>query len=386
MARAPAALRLVADRAARALAAAGVPLPGDAVAVAVSGGADSLALLHALRTLAGPRGWRLHVVTVDHGLRQGSAADAAFVAGHARELGLTVRVVALAAAELARHRAAGPEGAARAARYAALHAAADEAGCAWLATGHTRDDQAETVVLQLMRGTGPDGLAGMAVRTGRVLRPLLSVSRAETHACCAALRVAWRADPSNDDPRFLRNAVRGQVLPLLEQLRPGATAALARTAGLARDDRDWAETAAAAALAALAVADPGGEPPAEPVEARRDENPGVRRDAAAGVRRDAAAGVRLPCEPLAALPLGLGRRVVRAAAVQAGQPLPDAVATDAVLALARSGLPGREAAWAGGGRAVREGGVLLLPAAPAAPPPAGSDAARDPADPPVPGG
>jgi len=142
MARAPAALRLVADRAARALAAARAPVQGDAVAVAVSGGADSLALLHALRVLAGPRGWRLQVVTVDHGLRDGSAADAAFVAGHAAELGLPVRVVALAPADLARHRAAGPEGAARAARYAALHAAADDAGCAWLATGHTRDDQA----------------------------------------------------------------------------------------------------------------------------------------------------------------------------------------------------------------------------------------------------
>jgi len=371
MARAPAALRLVADRAARALAAAGVPAPGDAVAVAVSGGADSLALLHALRTLAGPRGWRLRVVTVDHGLRAGSAADAAFVAGHAAELGLPVRVVAVAPAELARHRAAGPEGAARAARYAALHAAADEAGCAWLATGHTRDDQAETVLLQLVRGTGPDGLAGMAVRTGRVLRPLLSVARAETHACCAALRLAWRVDPSNDDPRFLRNAVRGRVLPLLEELRPGATAALARTAELARDDRDWAETAAAAALAALTGPGPPGRPPDEPA--------GVRRDVAPWEPPDEPAGVRLPCGPLAALPLGLGRRVVRAAAGRAGQPLPDAAATDAVLALARGAPPGREAAWAGGGRAVREGDAVLLPAP-------GAGAERDLADPPVPGG
>ena len=123
MTRAPAELRLVADRAARALAAAGAPEPGDGVAVAVSGGADSLALLHALRALAGPRRWRLAVVTVDHGLRPGSAADAAFVADHAKAVGLPVRVCTLTPGDLARHRPAGPEGAARAARYEALWAA-----------------------------------------------------------------------------------------------------------------------------------------------------------------------------------------------------------------------------------------------------------------------
>jgi len=407
MARAPAALRLVADRAARALAAARVPVQGDSVAVAVSGGADSLALLHALRVLAGPRGWRLRVVTVDHGLRDGSAADAAFVAGHAAELMLPVRVVALAPADLARHRAAGPEGAARAARYAALHAAADDAGCAWLATGHTRDDQAETVLLQLMRGTGPDGLAGMAVRTGRLLRPLLSVARAETRACCAALRVAWRDDPSNDDPRFLRNAVRDRALPLLEELRPGATAALARTAELARDDRDWAESVTAAALAAIArtaelarddrdwaesvtaaalaaLVDPGqdGFPP--------DGPDGRRPEQAPGERSSGAPGERLPCAQLAALPLGLGRRVVRLAAGRSGQPLPDAAATDAVLALARDARPGGDTAWAGGGRAVREGGALLFPppatGPPAALPATGPGGGPVAMDPPVPGG
>ena len=175
MTRAPAELRLVADRAARTLGAAGAPEPGDGVAVAVSGGADSLALLHALGALAGPRRWRLAVVTVDHGMRPGSAADAAFVADHAKALGLPARVCTLTPGDLARHRPAGPEGAARAARYEALWPAADELGCPWLATGHTLDDQAETVLLQLLRGAGPDGLAAMAVRSGRLLRPLLAV-------------------------------------------------------------------------------------------------------------------------------------------------------------------------------------------------------------------
>ena len=249
MTRAPAELRLVADRAARALGAAGAPEPGDGVAVAVSGGADSLALLHALRALAGPRGWRLAVVTVDHGMRPGSAADAAFVADHAKAIGLPARVCTLTPGDLARHRPAGPEGAARAARYEALWPAADELGCSWLATGHTLDDQAETVLLQLLRGAGPDGLAAMAVRTGRLLRPLLGVRRAETRSCCAAAGLAWREDPTNAGDGPLRNRVRHHLLPLLEELRPGATQTLARTAALAADERDWLDPLVAAALA-----------------------------------------------------------------------------------------------------------------------------------------
>ena len=142
MARAPAALRRVADRAARALRAVGVPARGDGLALAVSGGADSLALLHATRTLAGPRGWRLAVITVDHGLRPGAAADAAFVADHAAALGLPARLVALDPAELARHRAAGPEGAARAARYQALEQAADALGERFVRRLHERGGMA----------------------------------------------------------------------------------------------------------------------------------------------------------------------------------------------------------------------------------------------------
>ncbi|HEV8373492.1 MAG TPA: tRNA lysidine(34) synthetase TilS [Actinomycetota bacterium] len=318
MARAPAALRLVADRAARALAAVEAPAGGDGLAAAVSGGADSLALLHGLRTLAGPRGWRLAVVTVDHGLRPGSAADAAFVVDHAKALGLSAKLVTLDPAELAAHRRAGPEGAARTARYRALWRAAGELGCGWLATGHTLDDQAETVLLQLLRGAGAEGLAGMAVRSDRLLRPLLGVRRAETRACCAALGIGWREDPTNQQPGPLRNRIRQRVLPLLEELRPGAALALARAAGLAADERTWLDPLVAAALAA---AEAHGAPHGE-----------VRLDAAA----------------LAGLPLGLGRRVVRAAARRAGASPPDADATDRILALAGPGRPGRSAAWPGG--------------------------------------
>jgi tRNA(Ile)-lysidine synthase len=327
MSRAPAELRLVADRAARALGAAGVPEPGDGVAVAVSGGADSLALLHALRTLAGPRRWRLAVVTVDHGMRPGSAADAAFVADHAKALGLPARVCTLVPGDLARHRPAGPEGAARAARYEALWPAADELGCPWLATGHTLDDQAETVLLQLLRGAGPDGLAAMAVRAGRLLRPLLGVRRAETRACCAAAGLAWREDPTNAGDGPLRNRVRHHLLPLLEELRPGATQALARTAALAADERDWLDPLVATALAATQV---GGQ--------------------VGGVVLDAAA--------LAGLPVALGRRVVREAARRAGATVPDAAATDRVLALAGAD-DGTGTGWPGGS-AAREGTVVHL--------------------------
>jgi tRNA(Ile)-lysidine synthase len=325
MTRAPAELRRVADLAARALAGAGAPEDGDGVAVAVSGGADSLALLHALRVLSGPRRWRLAVLTVDHGLRPDSAADAAFVADHAKSLDLPARVLTLTPADLGAHQAAGPEGAARAARYAALWPAADDLGCRWLATGHTLDDQAETVLLQLLRGTGPDGLAGMPVRAGRLLRPLLTTRRSETRACCTAAGLAWHEDPTNLSDGPLRNRVRHHLLPLLEQLRPGATTTLARTATLAADERTWLDP-----LVAKAV-----------------------DSAAHGVVPAA-----LDAATLAGLPAALGRRVVRAAAVRAGLGSPDAAATDRMLALAGAG-DGARTRWPGG-VAVRDGPVIRL--------------------------
>jgi tRNA(Ile)-lysidine synthase len=345
MTRAPAELRRVADLAAKALVGAGVPEDGDGVAVAVSGGADSLALLHALRVLSRPRRWDLAVLTVDHGLRPGSAADAAFVADHAKSLGLPARVLTLAPADLEAHQTAGPEGAARAARYAALWPAADDLGCRWLATGHTLDDQAETVLLQLLRGTGPDGLAGMAVRSGRLLRPLLTARRAQTRACCAAVGLDWREDPTNAEDGPLRNRVRHRLLPLLEELRPGATQALARTAALAADERDWLAPLVAEALATTLKGGvdsqmppnppwatlPDGAPTTRVAGAARADAGGARADAG-GARADAG-GARLDAEALAGLPVALARRVVREAARRAGEPVPDAAATDRILDL-----------------------------------------------------
>jgi tRNA(Ile)-lysidine synthase len=324
MTRAPAELRVVAGLAARALAAAGGPAAGDGVAVAVSGGADSLALLHALRVLAGPRRWPLAVLTVDHGLRPGSAADAAFVADHAKALGLPARVLALGPADLEAHRAAGPEGAARAARYGALWTATHELGFPWLATGHTLDDQAETVLLQLLRGAGPDGLAAMTVRSGHLLRPLLGVRRSQTRACCAAAALPWREDPTNAGQEPLRNRVRTRLLPLLEELRPGATQALARTAALAADERDWLDPLVAEVLATVQVGGVDNQAPLTPPSATLPDGAPTTRGAGAA---------RLDAEALAVLPVALARRVIRAAARKAGEPVPDAATTDRILGL-----------------------------------------------------
>jgi tRNA(Ile)-lysidine synthase len=260
---------------------------------------------------------------------------------------------------LAARREHGLEGAARAARYAALDAAADQLGCRWIATGHTQDDQAETVLLQLLRGAGPDGLAAMAPVSGRLLRPLLGATRAQTRACCEALGLPWREDPSNADEDLLRNAVRARVLPLLESLRPGAVSTLARAAELARAEREWAEQAAATTLDALAV------PAAEAAPSGQGRAAATSGGEVAGSTGGPGVGpfqVSVSAAALAGLPLGLARRVVREAARRAGQPPPGAAATDAVLALGRKGARnGADVRWADGGQAVRERGMVVWP-------------------------
>ena len=192
------------------------PVAGTTVACAVSGGADSTALL----VLAVAAGLEVTAVHVDHGLRPGSAGEADVVAATADLLG--------AGFEARRaHVADGPnlEARARAARYAALPAGA--------LTGHTADDLAETVILHLVRGAGLDGIAGM----GGDQRPLLGLRRSDTRGLCDRLGIATVEDPSNRDPRFARNRVRHEVLPLLDDVaRRDVAAVLARNASLAADD------------------------------------------------------------------------------------------------------------------------------------------------------
>lgn len=234
----------VLDAIARAMRAAS---PFAAISVAYSGGIDSSVLLEALCRLQGslelPPPRALHV---DHGLEANSARWRAHCAEQCARRGIKFRSMRVDARARAGE---SPEAAAREARYRALAGAlaAGEALC----VAHHQDDQAVTVLLNLLRGSGVDGLAGMsserALPPGRLLRPLLAVSRCDIEACAAAWDLRWVEDPSNARPRHPRNRLREQVLPLLEAIAPGAAAVIARSARLHGE--------AAAALDALARAD-----------------------------------------------------------------------------------------------------------------------------------
>ncbi|MFC4019747.1 tRNA lysidine(34) synthetase TilS [Micromonospora sp. GCM10011542] len=230
---------------------AGLP-SGGPVLVACSGGADSLALAAAAAFVAPRSGRAAGLVTVDHGLQVGSAERAEAVAEWARAAGLApVEAVRVEVAG----RPGGPEAAAREARYQALAEVARRHGAVAVLTGHTRDDQAETVLLALARGAGPRGLAGMPARRDLsgvpLLRPLLEVSREQTRAACTVLGLRPWEDPHNRDPSYARSRVRADVLPaLVRALGPAVLDNLARTARLVAADNAALDDLAAAALAA----------------------------------------------------------------------------------------------------------------------------------------
>ncbi|SNY04293.1 tRNA lysidine(34) synthetase TilS [Paractinoplanes atraurantiacus] len=212
---------------------------GGLVLVACSGGADSLALAAAARFVGASVG----LVTVDHGLQQGSAERATDVALWAEKSGFVPVEVATVSVE---GRPGGPEAAARTARYEALTAAARRHGAVAVLLGHTRDDQAETVLLALARGAGPRGLSGMPAVKGIFLRPLLDVARADTRKACAALGLVPWEDPHNSDPAYARSRVRGSALPaLVEALGPAVVASLARSAGQIGQDNEALDAIAA---------------------------------------------------------------------------------------------------------------------------------------------
>lgn len=224
-----------------------LPASDDAAPAGAATTARSAASPATARSSAAPATPRFHAVVVDHGLQPESAATAAEVVERLRALGLgaeSVRVEVPTAC-------GGIEAAARTARYAALERIRADRAATAILTGHTSDDQAETVLLGLVRGSGARSLAGMRPRTGRVWRPLLPITREQTSAACRAAGIAVWEDPMNADPRFARVRARTRVLPVLEsELGPGVARALARTAALLAADSDALEDLAATALAA----------------------------------------------------------------------------------------------------------------------------------------
>lgn len=302
------------------------------VLAACSGGADSLALAAALAFVAPRAGFRAGLVTVDHRLQTGSAERAEQVAEIATDMGLTPveTLTVTVGAE------GGPEAAARDARYAALAEAADRLQAAAVLLGHTRDDQAETVLLGLVRGSGLRSISGMAARTGRYRRPFLDLPRATTVAACRAIGLTPWDDPHNDDPRYTRVRVRKRVLPMIEdELGPGVAEALARTARMAREDADALDQWAESAFSDCALSDIG-------------------------------ESVTLSVPALEKLPDAVRRRVLRRAAIAAGAPS-GALSATHVLAVDRlvTRWHGQKAVDLPGGlSAVRRYGTLILAISP----------------------
>jgi tRNA(Ile)-lysidine synthase len=291
-------------------------VPADAhLVLAVSGGPDSMALLQGAARLVdgGRRAWRLTVAHLDHGLRPDSPDDAVFVADTAAALGLPSEVGRTDVAALARDEGTSIEETARDARYRFLEEVAPDG--ALIATAHTLDDLAETVIINLLRGSGVGGMAGIPARRGRIVRPLLDERRAELRDLLDEAGIDYRMDPSNADAAFLRNRIRAELLPALESIRPGAVERIGRFSRLAADDDALLDELAAAEL--------------------------TRR-----AHEDGAIDWRHP--PTAAL----GRRVLRLAI---GDPMPSAERIEALRAAAE-GNRGGVVIELGGGRAasVRE--------------------------------
>jgi tRNA(Ile)-lysidine synthase len=218
------------------------------VLVACSGGADSLALAAAVAFEARAAGLCAGAVVVDHGLQEGSATVAARAADQCRRLLLDpVEVVAVEVGSSG----SGPEADAREARYRAFEEVAEKVGAVAVLLGHTRDDQAEQVLLGLARGSGARSLSGMPARRGPYFRPFLGVARSTTVAACEAAGLTVWVDPHNSDPAYGRVRARA-LLPVLEtELGPGTVAALARSADLLREDADALDDLAARARAGL---------------------------------------------------------------------------------------------------------------------------------------
>ena len=252
---------------------------GDLVCIAVSGGADSLALAYALSLEAPKLAIQLHAVTVDHQLQSASGAQAATVVVQMKSLGIET-TVAKVIVEITE----GLEASARKARYAALDSVGETLNAVAIFLGHTRDDQAESVLLGLARGSGTRSLSGMAPHLGKYIRPLLSITREQTEKLCNEVSLDDWHDPHNKDSQFARVRVRTDAIPTLEKtIGPGISEALARSAELLRHDADALDAWAEREIRLLDLAD-------------------------------------LDCEHLAHLPRAIRSRIIRTAIYAAGAP------------------------------------------------------------------
>ncbi|MCY4075958.1 MAG: tRNA lysidine(34) synthetase TilS [Acidobacteria bacterium] len=309
---------------------------GGRVLAALSGGPDSVALSALLADGAAAGGFALAgLLHVNHQLRGSAAeADEGFCRGLAAALDVPIRVERVDVAGLARADGLSIEHAGHRARYAIFERVAGEERADRVATGHTQDDLAETVLLRLIRGAGPGGLAGIRPRAGRIVRPLLGVTRRELREHLAARGLAYREDESNRDLRVVRNRVRHRLLPLLQrEFSPSIVAALAREAAIARADADWID--------------------------------GVANQRAASVVTYKEGAVAVDVAAIRAQPRAVARRIARAALERAsgrGRVGFDHVERLLDLAAGRAAEPG--GADFPGGRAERRGAhIVLRPAA-----------------------
>jgi tRNA(Ile)-lysidine synthase len=286
---------------------------GDSAIVAVSGGADSLALAYALIKEAPELAITLIAVTVDHQLQTGSGDQAKKVQEQLKSMGYQEVIVE----KVSVVEKSGVEADARTARYAALDAIAHAFGASQIFLGHTRDDQAETVLLGLARGSGTRSLSGMATVNGKYARPFLQLTRSQTVAACDEAAITPWNDPHNANEKFSRVRVRNKVMPVMEEeIGPGIAAALARSAAILRDDADALDEMAQAVISRVDLSD-------------------------------------LDCAALAELPRAIRSRILRAAIYAAGAP------SGSVSADHLSGVEALVTSWRGQGEASLPGGVKV---------------------------
>ena len=286
---------------------------GDTVLVAVSGGADSLALASAILTESKQNAITAIAVTIDHQLQSGSGVQAEKVEKQLKEMGYGKVIVKKVVVTTE----SGLEAGARDARYEALSACAAQEKATKVFLGHTRDDQAESVLLGLARGSGTRSLSGMSVENGIYLRPLLQITREKTVAACSELGIEPWNDPHNGNTDFSRVRVRNEVLPVMEEkLGPGISAALARSAGILRDDADALDEIAQSEISVSDLAN-------------------------------------LDCEHLSTLSRAIRSRVLRAALYAAGAP------SGSITADHLAGVEALVTSWHGQGALSLPGGVKV---------------------------